>query len=148
MKKVGDIVRKKVRQMKDFYMSIANEDTPEIIFSGKCMCKDDCNKFFVVTSFGKKDPIIEIAIDYSLSKIRPAKADKHLSILIDKNFLLENVLKAFSNKKTVSDVVFADDLEKRFYEMRLADSTKKHIDTPEHCSVQELLDYLRHETRD
>lgn len=68
---------------------------PKLICSDKCRCAGNCNKGFSVVDIGNN--FIEFFIDWGFSTEGPTAEDRNVSILIDRDFLLNNLL--LSGKK-------------------------------------------------
>lgn len=109
----------------------------KLIFSSPCICAHKCNKYFVMTTESEESPVIEFGIDTKISTDKYADGSRSwLSVLISKDFLLENVL--LSCQKVPKETRLATMVDKAFYKM--SKETKKNSGE---CTVEEFTNWLR-----
>jgi len=133
MKKNIKKVAKRVKRL------VSEVGTWDLIASGACSCKDNCNKVFIMAQPKDKETI-ELAIDWELSTEKPKPEDKTVSVLVSRQWITDNLLRSGEPPTKLAEFEYALDIY--FAEMQ-KEKGVKNAKMPDEVGVQSLKDWVR-----
>ena len=115
------------------------KEEAEMIASYPCACKEQCNKGLFLFKFNDNDDLLEIGIDWRISKTPPESTDKSVSVLVSRKFLLENLIKS---GKPIKSFEFQAELDKYYAEFAKKEKIEEYK-LPTEVKMQEFMDWLK-----
>jgi hypothetical protein len=129
-----------LNKIKKLFNKFNKKKETEMIASYPCSCKGNCNKGLFILKFNDDDDLLEIGIDWRISKTPPELTDKSVSVLVSRKFILENLIK--SGKPLLEPVKFQDSLDKYYAEFASQGKLNEYK-LPTEVKMQEFMDWLK-----
>lgn len=115
------------------------EDKAEMFTSLPCLCADKCNKGLTLIRFANDKNALEVGIDWRISSKKPLPEDNGVSVIVNRNYLLENILK--SGEGLMKSVEFEIELDK--YLAEFLSKGKPNIKLPTEITMDEFQKWLK-----
>lgn len=98
------------------------KDSKELIVSTKCGCVNDCNKVLIIGQT-KDKKVLEVTIDWMLSKDRPTEENRFASVVVDREYLMRSLIASGPPLSNLEKFLFALD----YYASESIKVKKNHV---------------------